>query len=376
MTDTLAPTDAATTRPEYLLQPEAYYDAAWYEHEQRVLFGATWNLAGYEVDVSATGDVLPVTVAGSPLLLVRGGDGAVRAFVNMCRHRGMALTAEPLSACSSLRCPYHGWEFDLDGSLGRVPQRSSQFEHLDPAQWGLVPVRADMWGGMVFVNPDGTAPPLSTWLADLPEHMGPFPRTDLVQVFRRQFPLACNWKFYVENHIDCYHLWYLHGESLKTLDHHKLVARNCGDHWVCWEPLHDGEVRDRPGLRPMRGMDADEARLTRANLIFPNVPQTSGERSFATYQVMPTGPETCVLDLRVWAEPGSELTDAARDAFIEILVTEDGFACEQMQRVVRSPRFRVGPLASVHERPIGDLHRKLVAHLGAQGPLDPRFTAV
>lgn len=365
---------AGPDRPAYLLPPEAYYDPAWYEHERRVLFERAWNLAAYEVDVPAPGDVLPVTVAGQALLLVRGDDGALRAFVNMCRHRGMALATEAQRDCATIRCAYHGWEFGLDGALARVPQRAAQFADLDPDRWGLVPVRLECWGGMVFVNPDGGADDLRTWLADLPDHMGPFPRTDLVELYRGRFPLGCNWKFYIENHIDCYHLWYLHDDSLKALDHHRLVARNCGDHWVCWEPLHAGETRDRPGMLPMRGMDEAEANLSRANLIFPNVPQTSGDRSFATYQVIPTGPETCVLDLRVWAEPGSELTDAARDAFIRILVTEDGFACEQMQRVVRSPHFRVGPLAAVHERPIGDLHRKLVAHLGMQGPGDPTVT--
>ena len=349
--------------PTYRLPPEAYYSREWFEMERRELFARTWNLVAYESDVPAgDGACLPVRVLDAPYLLTRDGDGVIRGFVNMCRHRGMVLAEAP-TTCRTVRCEYHGWEYGLDGSLRRLPQRSSQFADVDTADWGLVPVACATWGGMIFVNPDGNASDLDVWLADLPQHMGPFPRTDLVEVFRGRFPIASNWKFYVENHIDCYHLWYLHDESLKMNDHHLLWQRNCGEHWTCGEPLRPGEeTRDRGGVLPMPDLDAAEAALTRANLIFPNIPQTSGGHTFSTYQVLPLGPESSELDLRIWAMPGSTLSDEAIALTLAILVTEDGFACEQMQRAVRSPAFEVGPLALVHEQPISDLHAKLVRY--------------
>lgn len=356
-----APAPAASDRPTYKLPPEAYFSQEWHDREQRDLFRRTWNLVAYETDLPGTGH-LPVTVAGIPALLTRDADGTIRGFHNMCRHRGMALACEAGEG-SDIRCPYHGWEFAVDGSLTRVPQRRAQFPDMDTADWGLVPLRTASWGGMVFIDPGGEAPALETWLADFPDHIGPFPRTDLVEVFHERFALKCNWKLYIENHIDCYHLWFLHGESMGALDHHQLTYKSCGEHWMCVEPLRATVERPAWSLNAMSWMDDDESRLTRANLIFPNVPQTSLASSFSTYQVIPTGPETCELDLRMWSDPAIDFTDEMVQASLQVLVEEDGFACEQMQRIVRSPSFQVGPLALVHEQPIAELHEKILRHL-------------
>ena len=118
MADTLT---AAPPETRYLLPPEAYFSTEWYEREQRELFGRTWNLVAYEHDVPHPGDHLPVQAGPTPVLIVRGHDGELRAFVNMCRHRGMALTCEAGHTDGNVRCPYHGWEFTTEGTLVRDP---------------------------------------------------------------------------------------------------------------------------------------------------------------------------------------------------------------------------------------------------------------
>ena len=358
---------ATEDRARYLLPPEAYFSPEWYEREQRELFARTWNLVAYEADLANPGDYLPVNVGFEPILLMRGRDGEIRGFVNMCRHRGMALACEAGHTDGNIRCFYHGWEFDPGGTLVRIPQRSGQFADVDPSQWGLIPLPTASYDGMVFVHPSGDAEPFDLWLDAYPAHRGPFDVSQLEEVFRLKVPIQCNWKLYIENHIDVLHLWYLHDETLGMYDHANFNHHKLGLHWVSDERLREGETREsnnrNRSLPRIEHLPTEELDVLRANLIFPNVPTSSSDTLTMTYQVIPTGPTTSELDIRIRAQPGSELTDAGRLDLLKVLVDEDGFAVEQVQRVLRSKQFGVGPLASVHEKPITDFHRDLLTFL-------------
>lgn len=362
MTDLAAPeTSAAATR--YLLPPEAYYSQEWYEREQRELFAKTWNLAAYASDIPEPGDYAPLTIGLEPVLLVRDGDGEIRAFVNMCRHRGMALFDEPGHTDGTLRCFYHGWEYEPEGTLVRIPQRATQFPGIDTSSWGLIPLPSAVWDGMVFVNPSGTAEPFEEWLGDYPAYRGPFQTDQLTEVTRQRIPIACNWKLYIENHIDVLHLWYLHSETLGMYDHNAFAHHKVGTHWASDERLRDPDAVRERGLPPIVHLPDEERDVLRANLIFPNVPTSSSENQSMTYQVVPTGPTTSELDIRIRAEVGATMTDVAMAEMKRVLVDEDGFAVEQIQKVVQSPHFLVGPLAQAHERPITDFHTDLLTYL-------------
>jgi Rieske 2Fe-2S family protein len=347
----------------FLLPPEAYYSQEWWEAEQRLLFGRTYNLVAYESDIPKPGDYVVAQIGLDPVIVVRGADGEIGAFANMCRHRGMRLASADGHADESLRCFYHGWEYAFDGSLSRVPQRKLQFPDLDEATSHLIPFAVGRWAGMIFVHPGEDPPPFEKWLGGFvyPDKAGPYAWDELVEVDRIDVPLRCNWKLYIENHVDIYHLWYLHAESLGMYDHPNLTWWESGPHWGCVEAVRPGQKRLRPGMLPITSVAADERPLLRANLIFPNVPMTTMETSVATFQVIPTGPETCRLDLRIRGERGSKVED--RDAFLKVQRDEDGTACEEIQAVIRSPRFAVGPLAAEYERPIQLFQQAVLALL-------------
>src|SRR5262249_23881212 len=159
-------------RPTYRLPPSAYHDPAWFAAEKRELFGRTWNLVGHVLDLPEPGSYLTAVVGTEPVVVVRRPDGGLSGHGNVRRHRGMAGVQGTGVCGGSLRCPYHGWEWDLDGTLVRVPQRRSQFPGLEPDDLGLYPVAVATWAGMVFVHPEiepcAAAASFDEWLGEFP----------------------------------------------------------------------------------------------------------------------------------------------------------------------------------------------------------------
>ncbi|TKV58808.1 aromatic ring-hydroxylating dioxygenase subunit alpha [Nakamurella flava] len=214
-----------------LIPARAYTGQAEFDHEQRAVFASGWVWAGYAHWVAQPGDVRPLTVGGSPLLLVRGDDHVLRVFHNACRHRGMALTEEPIQVTQRIQCAYHCWSYHLDGSLAVAPYfKRERRTHPDQDvrdQLGLLPVASAVWAGMVFVNlaadpADGDPESgLRELLAPLQQRWGhiDFERLHLAQ--ERDFDIDANWKLVVENFLDFYHLPFIHpqvGSVAASLD--------------------------------------------------------------------------------------------------------------------------------------------------------------
>ena len=168
-------------------------------------------------------------------------DGTRRAFHNMCRHRGMVMLGGS-GTCRAIRCDYHAWRYGLDGSLRVVPQRADQFPDMDPDDLGLLPAAVAEWEGLVFACPDPDVAPLDEWMAGFPDAIGSIRPGLVPQVAMADIPAACNWKLFVENHIDVYHLWYLHALSLADFEHRRF------------------EHRAQPRVRDVAGVDIADPR--------------------------------------------------------------------------------------------------------------------
>ncbi|MGB6812990.1 MAG: Rieske (2Fe-2S) protein, partial [Candidatus Sulfotelmatobacter sp.] len=139
--------------------PAAWYvDARIAELERLSVFSKTWQLVGRTEQVKTPGQFVCTMVAGEPVVVVRGNDGALRAFYNVCRHHAAAVVTEPCGQASLLHCPYHGWNYGLDGSLKGMPEFEG-VENFDRAQNGLVPIRVETWECFVFINLDSHAAP-------------------------------------------------------------------------------------------------------------------------------------------------------------------------------------------------------------------------
>src|SRR5271156_5245178 len=156
----------------YTIPAPWYLDPRIEQAEREDVFGANWIAVGRIDQVAAEGQFFTAVIAGEPLVVVRGSDGELRAFFNVCRHHAASVATVPCGVAQHLRCPYHGWTYGLDGSLKGAPEFAGvcNFERADN---GLVPVRVATWEGFIFVNLSPQAPALESYLGDLPERLAP-----------------------------------------------------------------------------------------------------------------------------------------------------------------------------------------------------------
>ena len=203
-----------------LTLPASWYsDAEVLELEYDRIFHRTWQYAGVADDAAEPGGYFTSRAGRVPVVVVRGRDGELRAFANVCRHRGH----EVVSGCGrreTLQCPYHAWTYDLDGSLRAAP-RSDREEGFDRGEWGLRRLRLDTLGRLVFVNADPAAPPLAEFLCDLPRDLAEAGLDIDSFEYRgrsRELVIDANWKIVVENFLECYHCPVAHKSFSRLLD--------------------------------------------------------------------------------------------------------------------------------------------------------------
>ena len=327
---------------------DLYTSGDVFQAEQERLFSRSWVLAASSCEVWS-GRYLALRVGAQPVVLWRDGSGRCRAFRNMCRHRGLPLLEDgPGHLGRYVTCPYHQWSFALDGGLVTVPQRG-EFPDMDPEALGLVPLPAVEWHGMIFVSA-GTPVDFEAAVAPLAARLSEYLDADLVQVATSRYTVACNWKFLVENHIDVYHLWYLHQESLNAYEHRAFQWEWSGRTWWSWEPVKDeASIGDS-----LPGLSAEHRLGIGAHLLFPNLMIINGPRYLATYDAEPLAPDRTQITLRIRSRAGEDGVGLVH--MVEGFLAEDIKACEQLQVGAGSPAFAIGALARDHEAPLGMFH--------------------
>ena len=334
------------------LPPACYHDAAFYRREVERIFTAGWVMVGRSDQIPAKGDYLTVDYAEVRLIVVRDLAGTVRALANSCRHRGSRLL-DGRGNCRSIVCPYHAWTYSLDGALkGAVGMEdTSGFRKED---YGLVEARVDTWGGFLFVcvSPDG--PGLAEWLGELPEKLAMYRLDDMVATRRAAFDVACNWKVWVENFMEGYHIPTVHRA---TISKHKAVnvpletAR--GEYQMIRE-LHDGTLAlldGAPGFPPIPTLAGDEGRGSRFILIYPATMLAICVDTMWSFECHPLAPQRTEVVLTSCFPAQS----VARADFAELapnyyrrqdmVVREDNEISEKQQRGLASVLARPGRLS-------------------------------
>lgn len=265
------PTNDAVGLPRELYTSPDFFDL----ERDRVLAG-TWVCVGIAGDIPNCGDLLPYDFGGIPLLLLRDRAGGIRAFHNVCSHRGVQLVAEPRNTRGGITCPYHAWTYALDGTLQRRPwfcgEANCPDDTFDAVALGLKPVRCESWHQLMFVNLDSNAPPLAEYVLPLAERWADRDMSLLRHGGSLKFEIRANWKLVVENFCERYHLPSVHPtlNSYSAVEHSFQIIREglfSGVGSSSYAPPAVGEV-------PLPGFPAispDRRRIAEYVALFPNV---------------------------------------------------------------------------------------------------------
>src|SRR5947209_10479501 len=216
------------------LPPRLYLDEGLLDAEYELIFERTWQLAGHISSLPRPGSYLTAVAGSQPVLVVRDENHQLRAYRNVCRHRGSRLLSGSGQCKQAIRCRYHGWTYKLDGTLIGVPEGLGFGDKLDKSALGLMPVRVEELCGMVFVNLDADAAPLADLVGYLPQRLAPY-RIETLQPFAPGTGTQpANWKAVADNYLEGYHIPIAHPGLMRMLDY-KHYEVEVHDHYVWFE---------------------------------------------------------------------------------------------------------------------------------------------
>ncbi|MFP6742703.1 MAG: aromatic ring-hydroxylating dioxygenase subunit alpha [Alphaproteobacteria bacterium] len=358
--------------PRQAMPTAGYTSPAWFDQEQEMLFGKVWSFAGMTEDLSEPGDYVCVEAGPYPLVVLLDKNRELRAFHNICRHRGSKLLDGSGNTGRGIRCFYHNWTYDLAGKLKSVPQEKDQFPGLDKKCLGLHPAKPAVWKNLVFVHPDPDAEPLDDWFAGVAETLGPHQPENLVEMSRAKYRFRANWKIVIENFIDGYHFAYLHPVSLGDGDFSRQNWEPRGRHWTFYRPLKPGVTHAHQLMPVIDGVDP--AWGASSSVMFPNLAIFETATFWLTFHVLPVAADESIVDIRSRAMPeavdrlkalpkaegrspdyvissaGVYALDNMPDPDVhptesDDVMMEDIYACEAVQKGMNSPLFEVGPMS-------------------------------
>ena len=246
--------DIALSRPETRVPTDRYTSRAFAQREHERLWKRVWQMACRAEDIPDPGDFREYTIGDQSFLIVRGDDGAIRAFANACRHRGNTLRTGA-GSCRQIRCRYHGWAWTLDGRLADIPDRHLTTGVTDE-DYGLAEAAVGEWAGFVFLHPDqSAAPPLADFLGPLTGQLAEYHLERMRATTDVTVRLGCNWKVAIEAFLEVYHVQKIHPQLMPRVDDVNTAFQVIGEHSRMIVPY---------GVPSMRLEDIDPVRTFRS----------------------------------------------------------------------------------------------------------------
>ena len=382
-----SPSESFSIHPDpshaWTLPASLYTDPRVLETEREKIFFRSWQVVGHASKVANPGDYFTTELMGEPLLIVRGADRKLRGFYNVCRHRA----GPPAEGCGSrklFRCGYHGWTYALDGSLISATEIEG-VEGFRPEDFALVPIRAEEWFNLVFVNLDPQAQPLVESLGALSKHVENYPFSSMKLFERRTYDMRCNWKTYIDNYLEGYHLPTVHPGLNRELDYNAYVVEphmpgmngsdtadgpsetrrekndqaRCSGYVRQFSPIRGAQPGD---ATPRRYQEAGEDLTTDYFWIFPNWMLNCYPDNVSLNIVLPVEPER-TLAIFEWYLPAKDHATPAAKASVDFshqIQIEDVAICETVQKNLRSRSYSRGRFSVKQEKGVHAFHRMYV----------------
>jgi choline monooxygenase len=338
----------------WTLPARLYHEPEVFAAEQDRIFARTWQVVGHRSQVAKPGDYFTTELAGEPLLIVRDAEGELRGFYNVCRHRA----GPPAVGCGSrklFRCGYHGWTYGLDGAL-ISPTEFEGVEGFRSEDFALAPVRTEEWFNLIFVNLDDDAEPLGESLGELPRQAEKFHFAEMKLFERRTYDMKCNWKTYVDNYLEGYHLPSVHPGLNRELDYNAYVVEPYARHVRQFSPIRGAQAGD---ATPRRYQEARADLTTDYFWVFPNWMLNCYPDNVSVNIVLPLEAERS-LAIFEWYLPEKDHGAAAAKASVEFsdqIQNEDVGICEAVQKNLRSRSYSRGRFSVKQEKGVHAFHR-------------------
>jgi choline monooxygenase len=352
----------------HTLASRFYTDPSVLEIEKSKIFRSTWQLVGtlqhacgevngVERTIADPETFFTADVAGEPIVVVRDNKGTLRAFSNVCRHRAGPI-AEGSGCKNVLRCGYHGWTYTLDGRLIGTPDVEG-VEFFDRSTMGMVPLRLETWEKFLFVNFDAQAEPLAAFLGEIPRQARGFQFNGLQSVERRDYVIDCNWKVYVDNYLEGYHIPIAHPGLMREIDYAQYRTETFRYYSQQFAPIRamksdDGERLYAPGTGLQEALYF---------WIFPNLMVNIYPDNVSTNLIVPISHDK-TLTIFEWFFHEAQSTQARvriqkAVEFSDEVQQEDIGLCESVQRGLRSVTYDRGRYSVRRENGVHHFHMLL-----------------
>lgn len=356
-----------------------YTDESFYKMELDAVFKRSWLMVGHVSEFVGEGSYIVLDLPFAPVLIIRGKDGELRAFLNACRHRGAAVLREPHGCTRVMSCPYHSWTYDLTGRLIGYPAREA-FPGLDPSKYSLQGVRCELWEGFVFINLNPDAAPLLDGIQPLvARYSGP--ASGALRIVNKQsWDVECNWKMAVEAFREAYHVKTVHprtaGAALAGYEtSHEMYAHGGGSIFIPYEAAimqqeWAGVTQRATELPRLNGTDDPRFNITTMlATLFPNTILGFQPTGFPVISAWPYSHGRCRLDVHWYGmDWGSGPRPAEWDKVISdftALTHEDLANLSSMQRSVEADPLKGIPVSDL-ECLVYQMHAEIDKAIGVE----------
>ncbi|MEL6421909.1 MAG: aromatic ring-hydroxylating dioxygenase subunit alpha [Pseudomonadota bacterium] len=355
----------------FTLPARFYTDRTIFDVEQEKIFARAWWYAGHQSQVAEPGCFLTTQIHSQNVFVIRGRDGALNAFYNVCQHRGHELL-EGTGRTNVITCPYHAWAYDFDGTL-KAARNTDRMAAFNKCDFALKAVRVEVFCGMVFVNLDEDAQPLAEQAGGLEEELRTYcPKIDEVVFAQRDtYDVAANWKVMIDNFLECYHCHTAHRDfvDLVDMESYRSVAKG----------IYSTHVSDA-----VRSTDNNAFNFEKGDVDFgyagwflwPNLTIWAypGEANISTLQMLPAGAER-TIEYQDWFLLDPQPSEQLREAMVyqkDVLQPEDIGLCESVQRGLNSRGYNQGRFvvdadeSELSEHAVHHFQQMVVEALGAE----------
>lgn len=335
--------------------PSRYYtDPAVLLEEYRNVFGRTWQLVGRSEQVRESGQFFTAMIGAEPVLITRANDGRIRAMSNVCRHRAGPV-AKGEGKRSSIQCRYHGWTYSLEGRLIGTPEMEG-IECFERSEVELPQFRVEEWNGLLFANQDLSGPSLFEFFGELLTDMPKHDFTGFRLAARKDWELDCNWKVYVDNYLEGYHIPIVHPGLFRELDYPNYRTETKANHSIQIAPTKRADRIRVEG-------DNDQVRYF---WIYPNLMLNVYPDNFSTNLILPLGQGRTLTVFEWYFRDADTRKLNETISFSDEIQIEDIEICEAVQRGLQSSTYESGRYSPLRENGVHHFHSLYARDMGIE----------